>query len=414
MRKLLLATLACVILLAAALFAGPVTSGALLLLLPSRYTPVDHDLPEDYVPLHKGGIDLATGLYVRENEDLVVRGTPALILRRTYISRYNVSKEFGIGTTHNGEWYLRGDNRFQWAELIRTDGSRITFARTSWGTSFLNAMYRHRSTPSEWQGARLGWTGGQWALRRRDGSLDLFQPCGPGIARACSVIRSRDTDGHWIDYRRDGSGRLMKMEAGNRWIAFEYDAHDRISRAHDSNRREVRYAYDARGRLSLVTAPDGTIRSYTYTDRNELETIAEPGISVENVYDEKGHCIRQVNRFEDDAAPFVFDFTYHWKDGVVVQTDTRESDGSWSRYTWGEGRYATSETRGREGAQPAIFTYERDSVTKQVTALALTCPDRTGRPLRHSSVVRPDNEAWIKWDLLRTHCSWTGRNWRSQ
>jgi hypothetical protein len=141
LRKILLATLICFVTLAAAVFAGPVSSGAVFFLLSFYGVAEPHELPEDYEPLHRGGIDLPTGLYVRQNEDLVVRGTPTLILRRTYLSGYQVQREFGIGTTHNGEWYLHGDGqRFQWASLILPNGSRINFSRISPGNSFLNAI----------------------------------------------------------------------------------------------------------------------------------------------------------------------------------------------------------------------------------------------------------------------------------
>ena len=99
LRKFLYFTLAGVILLfTAALLGGPVTSGGVFLLLPAPQRPADHDLAEDYEPKHKGGVTLSSGTYVREDEDLVVRGTPALILRRTYLSGYRAPKEFGIGT----------------------------------------------------------------------------------------------------------------------------------------------------------------------------------------------------------------------------------------------------------------------------------------------------------------------------
>jgi hypothetical protein len=57
-------------------------------------------------------------------------------------------------------------------------------------------------------------------------------------------------------------------------------------------------------------------------------------------------------------------------------------------------------------------TYERDPATNTITALTVTCPDRTGRPLRHSSLIRGGNEEWIKRDLLQTHCSWRARRGR--
>ena len=41
-----------------------------------------------------------------------------------------------------------------------------------------------------------------------------------------------------------------------------------------------------------------------------------------------------------------------------------------------------------------------------MTALTLTCPDRRGQPLKHTSIVSDGNEDAIKRDLLQTHCSW--------
>lgn len=392
-----------------ALFAGPVTSGAVLLLLPTAGPRADHDLPASYSALHKGHIDLGTGLYIREDEDLVLRGTPALILRRTYLSNYRVTKEFGVGTTHTGEWYLVGDGeRFTWAALILADGSRIQFDRTSSGSSFLNAMYEHRAASGEWQGARLGWTGGGWTLRRRDGSLARFRPCGQGSV--CSLTETRDADGHTIQYRREPSGRLLRTEASaDRWIAYDYDAENRITRAYTSTGDEVRYEYDHGGRLKRVTAKDGITRRYAYTARDQMATIEEPDTTIENVYNDDDRCIRQVNRFPGDAEPYTFDFAYTIKEKAVVETSTTRSDGSWSRYTFGEGQYTTSETWGSAGVEPATVDYERDHETNMITVLTVTCPDRTGRPLRHMSLVKPGWEEWTKRDLLQTYCSWRKR-----
>jgi YD repeat-containing protein len=408
LRKVLIAVLGLAVFAMAAIFAGPVSSGGLALLRASPLPAADHALPADYRPLHKGSIDLGTGLYIRQNEDLVVDGTPALILRRTYLSGYRVSRQFGIGATHPGEESLIGDvERLQWVALVEANGARINFRRTSEGTSIRNAMYVHDETATEWQGARLGWTGFNWALRKRHGSLALYQGCG-GRRKHCSIIQDRDPHGHTIHYRRDGPGRLLRMESeADRWIAFEYDEADRVIRAYDSTKREVRYAYDAPGRLARVTTSDGIVHRYTYTDLDELATIEEPGTSIENVYQD-GRVIRQVNRYPD-REPYIFDFTYEMKDGRLAATHTRRSDGTWTRYTWDDARRSTSEIQGWDGLEPAVFTYERDPATRAMTALTLTCPDRRGLPLRHSSVVRDGNEEAVKENLLRTHCFWNTR-----
>jgi YD repeat-containing protein len=168
---------------------------------------------------------------------------------------------------------------------------------------------------------------------------------------------------------------------------------------------EVRYEYAHGGRLARVTARDGTTRRYTYTDRDQMATIDEPATTIENVYNGDGRCIRQVNRFPGDAEPYTFDFTYTITGNAVVETHTSRSDGTWSRYTFGENMHTTSERWGSEGMEAATITYERDPATSIVTALTVTCPDRTGRPLRHMSLVKPGWEEWTKRDLLETYCS---------
>ena len=90
------------------MFLGPLTSGALFLLMPGDEPATPDASPTD-TPLHKGYTDLATGLYVREDDDVIVDGAPRLALRRTYLSGDRYSRAFGVGTTHAGERYLIGD-----------------------------------------------------------------------------------------------------------------------------------------------------------------------------------------------------------------------------------------------------------------------------------------------------------------
>ena len=384
MLKLVMLPCGAVAIAITAVFAGPASSGALFLLRASPDSDASQSLPEGYSPLHKGGVGLSTGLYVRENEDLFVPGAPALILRRTYLSGYRTSKQFGVGATHTGEEFLIGDGeRFQWASLILASGSRINFKRVSVGTSILNALYVHDETPTEWQGAQLGWAGLGWVLRKQDGRVALYKGCGP--ASICSIIQSRGPDGT-VYYRRDSRGRLQKMDdGGDRWIAFEYDEQDRIARAHDSNGREVTYEYDSRGRLVRAGSSARGVHRYTYTELDELATIEEPGTSIENEY-RNGRVVGQVNRYPNEE-PLVFRFAYHTEGNRVVRTDTSRSDGRFSQYTWGSNGRAQTERLGQEGFEPLVFTYERHPVTNIITAVAVNCPDLGAGTRRLSSPV---------------------------
>lgn len=351
LRKLIVVLLVCSVTLFAAIFGGPVLSGAVFLLLPSRAAAVNHELPQDYEPLHKAGVDLATGLYVREDEDLIVGGTPNLILRRTHLAGYRVSRQFGVGATHDGEVYLHGD--LQRISLILAKGSRVTFDRTSAG---------------------------------------------------------RDRDGHTISYPRDDSGRVARMEAGDRWIAFEYDDRNRIERARASTGQAVTYEYDSAGRLSRVATGDDRLHWYTYTDRDEMATIVDPGIKIENTYDTNGRCVRQIVRYPGGPEALTFTFSYRLDGQAVVQTDMARSDGEWSQHTFSSNRAVLSEAWGRSGIGPAHITYERNPETDRATALTVTCPDRKGIPLRHTSIIKDGDEERVKTNLLSTHCSWRDRS----
>ena len=90
-------------------------------------------------------MELAIGRYVRENEDLVVAGTPQLVLRRTYYSGWRVPAPFGVGTMQAADWYVVGDGKtFQWVRLVRPGETQIRFERTSPGSTVLNAHVQAR------------------------------------------------------------------------------------------------------------------------------------------------------------------------------------------------------------------------------------------------------------------------------
>lgn len=378
-----------------AAFGGPVLSGALFLPLASLGSTVSATIDHTYRPLHKGSVSLSTGLYVRENEDLVVPGSPGLILRRTYLSRFRESREFGVGTTHNGEEFLIGDGQsFTWVSLILARGSRIHFKRVSPGNSLLNAVFAHDETDGEWHGARVGWTGINWTLTRRDGVVMMFRGCGPGSV--CSIMQWRGADMQTIYYRRDFAGRLIEIADGKgRWIQFDYDEARRITRAHASTKAEVRYAYDERGRLASAATTGGPTSRYTYTDLDELATIEEPGTSIENVYAD-GRCVRQYNRYPD-SDPLVFDFDYVLEGDRIIRTTSRRSDGLVQAYTWDAAKRVVTESRGRAGYPLLVFTLDRHAVTGAVVGVTLACPD-LGRGERELSgaVTELSDEAEVK------------------
>ena len=351
-------------------------------------------------PLHKGGIDLSTGLYTRVNEDLIVPGAPRLVLRRTYLSGYRVSKQFGVGTMHDGEEYLIGDGeRFSWAAVILAKGTRINFRRITEGSTLADARFIHDESPTDWYGAELSWTGQLWRIHRRDGGTVTYRAC--DARNICSILRSDDADGGTVYYRRNFAGGLLEMSDGaGRWIAFEYDDRGRITRAHASTKQEVRYEYDDRGRLAQVTAPDAVVRRYGYTDLDELAMIEEPGTSIVNTYT-NGRVVRQINNYPGEA-PLIFDFRYTLRGERLARTEIDRSDGSRTKYDWNQEGRAVVESRGQAGFEPVVFTYDRAPSSGIVRQLVVTCPN-FGAGNAKKAVTVAGNEEEAKAELIR-HC----------
>jgi YD repeat-containing protein len=336
------------------------------------------DRGKAYIPRHKGGVDLATGLYTREDEDLVVFDTLPLILRRTYLAGDHISRQFGVGGTHPGEWYLIGDGAtFQWASLILATGGRIRFTRVSPGTTAIDGVFEHRVTPTEFFGSRITWDPDGWAMRFANGSDALFKRCPPRTTELCSILRMRDAEGHQIRYVRDPSGLLLAMQGDSQRIDFTYDSKRRIILASDSQNHSVKYAYDDRGRLTQVSGSDGSMRVYTYNDRDEMLTIDEPGWTIENEFDSSGRVVGQRTQFHNPEELYTFRFDYTLRDGSIVQTDVIQN-GEHTRHTFNQNHYALSETFDPEGPMPVSIHYDRDTTTNVVRAVSVRCASRAG------------------------------------
>jgi YD repeat-containing protein len=352
-------------------------------------------------PKHQGGVDLSTGYYLREDDDLVIDTPFPLVLRRTHNSADTVSRQFGVGAMHPGEIWIHGDSdpRIPWGELILATGGRIRFVRISAGDTQEGAVLRHDSTPTEYNGALLSWTGASWEMRLTDGSIASFRDC-PRDPAVCSLVERRDPDGHRIDYVRDRSGMLLRMESEGQSIAFEYDGARRIVRAYDTHHREVRYSYDGRGRL-VRAAGGGSVRSYGYDDHDRLNEVREPGRIVQNWYDADGRWARQIVKDSDqDPDPYVATARYVVEGTSVVEADFDEGDGR-RVIRYNAQHFTVSETLAAGTPYAVMFSYLRDSSNTLVGA-TLSCAGPAGPVTRTVPLEAASDRA--RYALVRESC----------
>ena len=293
-------------------------------------------------PLHKGYVDLSMGLYIREDDDLVVPAPFPLILRRTYESGDDMARPFGLGATHPGEWWLygNGDPRIPVADLILANGGRVHFERVSPGYTQADAVLTHTG-PDPFDGASLRWDGTRWVMSFRDGGGAAFADCPPND---CSVLERWDADGHRATYHRDAAGRLLEMRSGTARIWFHYDEQRRVIGVDDTLGRHVDYTYDDRSRLVRADWSDGVVRRYAYNERNQLIGVTEPGRMVSNQFDDAGRVVAHVANFGPSVPRYELEITYVGKGRAIAETHVTRNDGSRSVYRFDEQHHSLSES----------------------------------------------------------------------
>ena len=314
-------------------------------------------------------VDCYTGLFLHSRTDLSLPGTLPIAVTRTYRPRDTISRAFGLGTNHTYDTFLVGDMfPYTYQELILPDGGRVRFQRTSPGTGFGDAVYEHTSSPTEFQGAVLSWTGFQWRLRMKNGVEMYFAECaGCTSARAAALVAYRDRWGNEIKLDRDSNRNLTRITSPDgRSIELIYDTSNRVTEARDNSGRAVKYQYDTSGRLWKVTNPEGGIEEYGYDTSHRMTTVKKPNgtLMATNVYDANGRVTRQTL---SDGGVYQFAYTLDGS-GRVTQTNITDPRGNVRRLVFNTRGYVISETLALGKPEQQTTTFERDPATNLKTA----------------------------------------------
>ncbi|HET8970779.1 MAG TPA: hypothetical protein VFN19_06960, partial [Candidatus Nanopelagicales bacterium] len=180
------------------------------------------------------------------------------------------------------------------------DGRQLIFPRLGdgWDRAVGDSAWLHRADPDGQQRLRISGTAGSWWSCAGDGTLLCFG-VGP------------EADGNLVRLRRDGAGRLVRLEHGRgRAIALTWDSvggTDRIVRLTSSDGRTVTFGYDDRGRLTGATGPLGT-RSYRWAEFGQQTGFGQQSlvaavvdadgvVEAENGYDERRRVVWQRSPF---------------------------------------------------------------------------------------------------------------------
>jgi YD repeat-containing protein len=265
----------------------------------------------------KGGepVDLSSGLFEYDKTDLAVSDIMPLVLRRTYRTNDMQQRPFGIGTTHNFDFFMVGDTLpYTYQELITPNGSRMRFNRISSGTLWEDAVYEDTDANTPYYGALLQWNTsslpGSWLMTLKDGTRLSFPDSFNSTTQDCqAVIQITDRHNNAIRFQRGSSCQLLQVTSpSGRYISFQYDALGRINQATDNSGRYVTYQYDSLGNLWTVTDANGGTTTFTYDSNHNMLTITDArGITyLTNEYDANGRVYQQTLA---DGGTYQFSWT---------------------------------------------------------------------------------------------------------
>jgi RHS repeat-associated protein len=318
--------------------------------------------PENGDDADKDGepVDLSTGLFVFNKTDLALPDTLPISISRTYRPQDNVSRAFGIGSTHAYEMFLWSINNYQETDLILPDGGRIHYVRISPGTSWGDAIYENTTTPGVFHKSRISWNGSGWDLKLKDGSVYVFPEFQP-------LQSIRDRYGNRLTITRSNGAITQITSPNGRWVQFTYDGSSRITQVKDNIGRTVNYVYDASGRLWKVTDPKNGVTEYTYDTSNRMRTIkdARQIVYLTNEYDANGRVFRQT---QADTSTFQFTYTTD-AGGKITQTDVTDPRGKIRRVTFNASGYTSTDTAAFGLPEQQTTTYVRDPATNKILSI---------------------------------------------
>jgi len=225
-------------------------------------------------------INLNTGNYVYEKEDLVIPGRAQLAFRLFYNSMENgQGGNLGVGWHHNYDIYVKEEDNGKTLTVCLEDGRQIRYIR-SVGDVYEPAHGEMGLLKKEKDGYRYCTEGGKEYFFGSEGRL-----------YAC-----KDGNGNTNTLLYNAKGQLEKVKgAGGGELNYFYNGEGSLIRVRDHTGREVQIWYRYRKLWKFVNSL-GQAYFYEYNEDGCLESVVTPrGIQgVFNEYDGMGRVVKQI------------------------------------------------------------------------------------------------------------------------
>lgn len=304
------------------------------------------------VQYSKDPVNLSTGNFVYDHEDIRINGEIPLTFHRYYNARSRGKDSLGRCFVHNYQIRLEQDPEKGKATVTMGDGQKKTFRKTPEGT------YQSLHSALE----TLTKQGDNYVLETLTGEKTLFDQSG-------HMTRQENRNARGTTFTYDAAGRLHKAETDNHTsLTYTYDEDGQLTRVTDHTGRYVELTYE-KGKLATVKTPQGSTYAYRYAKNGRIEQTVNPRghTTVKNTYDEKRRVTRQ--EFPDGGH---MDYTYDDSRRQVILT---ERNGSKITYLH-DSRYRNTDILYEDGTREHFAYNEKNQKTLHT--------DRNGNTTRMS------------------------------
>lgn len=297
-------------------------------------------------------VNLSTGNFIYDFEDLAIDGEIPLSFHRYYNSKDSRISVLGKSFRHNYEIYLNVNDDGE-VDIIMEDGQHKVFAVE-------NGVYYGKNTATDF----LTSDKQHFYLKDVDDNTYIFDK-----DKKLIRIENRNNLGISLTYDED----KLLIKAVNDYgdcLNYEYDEKTNLlARVFDHTGRDVVITYSDEKRIKTVCSALGKNISYEYASNGRIKDIvnSQKIHTVENIYDKKFRVIRQL--FSDGGS---MSFEYDDENHTVTQT---ERNGVQTIFVH-DGQYRNTEIRYADGTVEKFVYNDKNQCIKYT--------DRLGRIQRMS------------------------------
>ncbi len=250
-------------------------------------------------------VNLSTGNFVYDHEDMRINGEIPLSFHRYYNSKDRIKGSMGRCFVHNYESHLEENVEKGKITISMGDGQKKTFQKMEDGT--YRSLYSAMETLTK--------EGDSHILTKLAGERIIYNEAG-------QMIRRENGYGRGITFSYHETGKIEKAETDNHtFLTYNYNEAGQLVQVADHTGRTIKLSYE-RGKLSTVETPQGSRYVYHYGKNGRIaESINPRGyVSVKNTYDEKRRITRQ--EFPDGGH---MEYAYDDKKRQVILTERNGS-----------------------------------------------------------------------------------------